>query len=150
MFRREFNLMALMALILPPAAHAATNHRIEMFSANPNNPAQANVFAPALLHIAPGDSVTFLPSDPSHNTASKKGMVPEGAEPWNSPVDQEFTVTLTVPGVYGYICVPHYEMGMVGLIVVGDGTANLKAAQKVRHAGKAKAAFAALFKELAA
>lgn len=52
-------------------------------------------------------------------------------------------MTLTVEGVYGYICSPHYEMGMVGVIVVGDPSVNLEAARKVRQQGDAKSAFAA-------
>ena len=30
------------------------------------------------------------------------------------------TVTFTVPGVYGVKCKPHYGMGMVALVVVGE------------------------------
>lgn len=113
-----------------------------------------NVFSPDILEIKPGDSVTFVPTDTGHNSAAKRGMVPEGVERWNSPLDKEFTVTLTEPGVYGYICVPHYEVGMVGLIVVRenptDEIPNLKKAKKVRHPGMAKKAFKALFARLAA
>ena len=148
MYRRAFNLGALAALTLAGTARAGTAHRVQMFSAHPTDPARANAFDPDLLHIAPGDSVTFVPSDPSHNSASKRGMIPEGAEPWNSPVDAAFTVTLTVPGIYGYVCSPHYEMGMVGLIVVGGDLSNLSAARAVRHPGRARAAFAALLDRL--
>lgn len=128
------------AAVLAGGAHAEA-HRVLMYSAHPTDPARANVFDPAFLEIAPGDSVTFVPTDPSHNTASKKGMIPEGAAEWNSAVDEEFTVTLTAEGVYGFICSPHYEMGMVGVIVVGDASGNLEAAKKVRHVGSAKKAF---------
>lgn len=127
----------------------AETHVVHMYSAFPADPSRANVFDPAYLEITPGDSVTFVPSDPSHNSASKKGMIPEGATPWNSGVDEEFTVTLTIEGTYGYICSPHYEMGMVGVIVVGDPTANLDAARRVRHAGKAKAVFRDLLARIA-
>ena len=139
---RLISSLVVMAVLATSAQ--AENHRILMFSAHPTDPTRANVFEPAFLRVAPGDSVTFVPSDPSHNSASKRGMIPEGAEPWNSGVDEEFTVTLTVEGVYGYICSPHYEMGMVGVIVVGDPSGNLDAARKVRQQGDAKAAFAAL------
>lgn len=139
---------AALALLLATPAWAE-DHRILMYSAHPTDAARANVFEPAFLQVAPGDSVTFVPSDPSHNTASKKGMLPEGAEAWNSKVNEEFTVTLTVEGVYGYICSPHYEMGMVGVIVVGDPSGNLEAAGNVRQQGKAKAAFAALLGQVA-
>lgn len=136
-----------LALALATAAHAES-HTVQMYSAHPTDPSKVNSFDPPLLRIAPGDGVTFVPANPSHNSASKKGMIPEGAEAWNSGVDEEFTVTLTTEGVYGYICSPHYEMCMVGLIVVGDPAANLEAARKVRHIGAAKKVFRDLFAQL--
>lgn len=48
--------------------------------------------------------------------------IPEQAEPFNSgyllPGDS-FELTLTVPGVYDFYCLPHEQAGMVGRIVVG-------------------------------
>mgnify|MGYP001802282297 CR=1 FL=1 len=125
-------------------------HSVLMLNADCNDANVVNVFNPAILHIEPGDSVQFLATDPSHNSASKRGMIPEGAEPWNGAVDEELTVTLTVPGIYGYLCLPHYEWGMVGLIVVGNDLSNLTAAKKVRHPGDARKNFRALFKQLEA
>ncbi|WP_254170506.1 plastocyanin/azurin family copper-binding protein [Roseibium polysiphoniae] len=59
-------------------------------------------------------------------------------------------VTFDVPGIYGHICLPHYEWGMVGLIVVGNDLSNLKAVKKIRHPGSARKTFRALLKELEA
>ena len=133
----------------PVPASEGGNHSVLMLNAgcgeNENVP---NVFEPAILRIAPGDSVTFLATDPSHNSASKRGMIPDGAEPWNGAIDEEIKVMLTVPGIYGYICLPHYEWGMVGLIVVGDDLSNLETVKKVRHPGKARSNFRALLKTL--
>lgn len=84
------------------------------------------------------------------NTPEKRGMIPEEAEPWNGALDEELTVTFTVPGIYGHICVPHYEWGMVGLIVVGNDLSNLKKIKKVRHPGSARKVFRKLLKELEA
>jgi len=50
--------------------------------------------------------------------------------------------------VYGYRCKPHYGMGMVGMVVVGE-PANLDQAKAATHPGKAKQAFATLFGKLA-
>lgn len=157
--------LLLLPMLLLNTVFAAENHVIKMLNTAPEGE-QAdhshhdsslphnNVFSPDILEIKPGDSVTFVPTDTGHNSAAKRGMVPEGVERWNSPLDKEFTVTLTEPGVYGYICVPHYEVGMVGLIVVRenptDAIPNLKKAKKVRHPGMAKKAFKALFARLAA
>jgi len=153
--RRNF-ILSLSALSVSSAAWAcpvpvlsdATKHSILMLNADCNDSNTVNVFTPAILRIAQGDSITFLPTDSSHNSASKRGMIPEGAEPWNGAIDEELTVTFTVPGIYGYLCLPHYEMGMVGLIVVGNNLSNLKSAKKVRHPGTARKAFRALLKEL--
>ena len=34
-------------------------------------------------------------------------------------MNQDVTVKFTAPGLYGYKCLPHFGMGMVGLIQVG-------------------------------
>jgi hypothetical protein len=58
-------------------------------------------------------------------------------------------VTLTQEGVYGYKCLPHYGLGMVGLIVVGDVNVNLTTAQAVKHRGrKLKKVFKVLFGQI--
>ncbi|MEM9429334.1 MAG: pseudoazurin [Pseudomonadota bacterium] len=131
-----------------PAAEGT--HSVLMLNADCEDSNVLNVFTPSILRIAPGESVTFVPTDAGHNSASKRGMIPEGAEPWNGGIDEALTVTLTVPGLYGYLCLPHYEMGMVGLIVVGDDLSNLQAAKKARHPGDARKAFRALLAELEA
>lgn len=132
----------------PAPAAVDGDHQVLMLNAACNDTDMPNMFEPAILRIEEGDSVTYIASDAGHNSASKKGMIPEGAEPWNGGIDEELTVTFTVPGIYGYICVPHYEMGMVGLIVVGDDYTNLKQVKKIRHPGDARGAFRALFKQL--
>lgn len=126
----------------------STDHSVMMLNADCNDANIVNVFEPAILHVDPGDSIQFLATDPSHNSASKRGMIPEGAEPWNGAVDEELVVTLTVPGIYGYICLPHYDWGMVGLIVVGNDLSNLAQVKKVRHPGDARKNFRALLKQL--
>lgn len=133
-----------------PFSVVAEEFHVMMLNSAADDAQHTNVFTPDILHVQLGDTVTFIPTDNGHNTASKRGMLPEGAEPWNSPMYEKFRVTFTVEGVYGYVCVPHYEMGMVGLIVVGDGMANLEDAKDVRQAGSAQSAFRALFERLEA
>ena len=123
-------------------------HAVLMLNADCNDSNIVNVFDPAILHVEVGDSVTFLATDPSHNSASKRGMIPDGAERWNGGIDEEITVTLTVPGIYGYLCLPHYDWGMVGLIVVGNDLSNLDAVKKVRHPGSARTNFRVLLRQL--
>lgn len=121
-----------MGLSLALAAEAqAADHQVKML--NKGSDGQTMVFEPAFLKIAAGDTVTFIPTDKSHNSESIKGMAPDGATPWKGKVNEETTVTFTVEGLYGYKCLPHYSMGMVGLIQVGDGTPNLEALKAVKN-----------------
>lgn len=106
--------------------------------------AGAMVFEPAFLKVEKGDTVTFVPADRSHNAESLKGMTPEGAEPFKGKMSEPVTVTFEKEGVYGYKCMPHYAMGMVGVVVVGDPAVNLAEAEKVSHPGKAKSVMAEL------
>ena len=78
------------------------------------------VFEPSVLQIQAGDSVTFKPSNPGHNSMSMPGMIPSGAESWDSGMSQELTVTFTEEGTYVYQCTPHLMMAMVGVIQVGN------------------------------
>ncbi|MEO0850328.1 MAG: pseudoazurin [Pseudomonadota bacterium] len=133
-------------------AGGGTVHEIKMLNAHPDNRAQTMVFVPNILKIAPGDTVKFLPSDPGHNTQSTKGMIPAGTEGWKSKAGEEFEVTLTEPGIYGYNCLPHNAAGMVGLIIVeGDGmTANLEDAKSARQIGLAKRRWSEIWSEVEA
>ncbi len=107
------------------------------------------VFEPDFLKIAPGDTVKFIPTDKGHNVETIKGMLPDGAVPFKSKINEEFDVTFDVEGVYGVKCLPHYAMGMVALIEVGEPV-NAEAAAGVRQAGKAKKVFAELFEQVGA
>jgi len=106
------------------------------------------VFEPALVKVQPGDTVKFVATDKGHNVESVPTMMPEGADLFVGKTNEEVTITLDKPGVYGYKCKPHYGMGMVGMIVVGEPT-NTDQAKAVAHPGKAKQAFATLFETLA-
>ena len=109
----------------------------------------AMVFEPDLIVAAPGDTIRFVPTDKGHNVETIKGMLPPGAETFKSKFNEEFTVTVTAEGVYGVKCAPHYAMGMVALIRVGE-PANTDEAKAVKQTGKAKAVFAELFGQVLA
>jgi len=78
------------------------------------------VFEPAFLRIAAGDTVTFLATDRGHNAESIATMMPEGGTTFAGRVNEEIVVTFDVEGLYGVMCKPHYAMGMVVTIAVGD------------------------------
>lgn len=113
----------------------AAEHVVKMLN---KGSAGAMVFEPALIHVKPGEKVTFVPTDKSHNAEIIPGMAPTGAAPFKGKMNQPLTVTFNKPGVYGYKCAPHYGMGMVGAVVVGNAKPNLASAQAVKHPGKAK------------
>jgi pseudoazurin len=106
------------------------------------------VFEPAILEVSPGDTVHFRAVDKGHNAASIDGMVPDGAITWKGGLNKDVTVTLGAEGVYGVRCVPHYGMGMVALIVVGDPTVNVDTVRQIKHPGKAKQRMAELLGQI--
>jgi plastocyanin len=87
-------------------------------------------FDPIGIYVEPGTTVRWVVRENVHTTTAYHPgndrhslRIPESAVPWDSgylvhPGDH-FDVTLTVPGVYDYYCVPHEGAGMVGRIVVG-------------------------------
>jgi len=110
----KFLALPLMLLAGPALAEI---HEVRMLNRGESGPM---VYEPAYLNIAPGDTVRFLPTQPGHNAATIEGMIPEAAEPFRSKINDMFEVTLTEPGAYEIKCSPHYAMGMVMLIEVGD------------------------------
>ena len=92
-------------------------------------------FDPVGVHVEPGTTIRFILRRGQHDTVAyhpdndaPQLRIPEGAEPWRSPMLTErgetFEVTLTEEGVYDYFCAPHEFAGMVGRIVVGDPDAS--------------------------
>ncbi|WP_108485485.1 pseudoazurin [Oceaniglobus ichthyenteri] len=103
--------------LLAGAALAET-HEIKMLNKGEDG---TMVFEPAFIQIATGDTVKFLASDKGHNAESVPDMIPEGAEAFKGKINEEIEVTLDVDGVYAVKCLPHYSMGMVMTIAVGEG-----------------------------
>lgn len=133
-------------LVILAGAAAAETYTVEMLN---RGEAGAMVFEPAFIQAQPGDTITFVPTDRGHNSATIEGLLPEGAEPWEGEINEEVTITVTAEGLYAYQCDPHAPMGMVGLIQVGAPT-NLEvvttAADELR--GKAKERMAELLTQV--
>ena len=139
-------LAAAAALVLAGGARAA---EVEVKLLNKGSDGTVMVFEPALVKIAPGDTVKFVSADKGHNAESIKGMLPEGATPFVGKNNEDIAVKLDQEGVYGIKCLPHYGMGMVALVVVGK-PGNVDQAKAVPQVGKAKQVFSALFDKLEA
>ncbi|WP_225026897.1 pseudoazurin [Xinfangfangia pollutisoli] len=130
-------LLAAPALVLALAgAGFAAEHEVHMLN---KGQAGAMVFEPAFVKAEPGDTIHFIPTDKSHNVEAIKEILPAGVEPFKSNINEEYTLTVTEAGLYGVKCTPHFAMGMVALIQVGDAPANLDAAQTAKLPKKARA-----------
>jgi plastocyanin len=98
-----------------------------------NDAADRFLFDPIGLLIAPGQTVRWVLESGVHSTTAyhpsnfnQSLRIPDAATPWDSGVlvepGETLDVTLTVPGVYDYYCLPHETVGMVGRIIVGEPT----------------------------
>lgn len=142
-------LAALVGLVANAAAASAEEHVVEMLNRGESG---IMVFEPALIRAVPGDTVRFVPVDPSHNAVSVEGMTPAGGPTVEGGINEEIVLQVEQEGIYGIHCTPHYGMGMVALIQVGDDLSNLEEAMTVaaKAPGRAKTVFAELFEELQA
>jgi pseudoazurin len=84
-------------------------------------------FEPGFVQLQPGDTVTFIPGDKTHNSSSS--FTPDGAKGWNGKMDETITVKPEKEGIYIFNCTPHLPMGMAGVLQVGKPV-NLEAAKQ--------------------
>jgi len=129
---RHHSLLAIAAVLL--AAGAGPLHAKEIVVHMKNQGSDgAMVFEPSFVKAAPGDVIRFKPTDPSHNAETMSNMLPAGATPMKGVMNKEAVLTVTKPGLYGIKCLPHYSMGMVALVQVGQPTAaDISAAKAVK------------------
>ena len=102
----------------------AADHEVKMLNSGED---RSMVFEPAVLKVAVGDTVKFLPTDGGHNSVSR--FTPEGAATWKGEISKEVSITIDKEGVYIYSCEPHSVMSMFGVIQAGEAK-NLDAAMK--------------------
>jgi pseudoazurin len=108
---------ATLALLSLSGPAFAETHLVKMLNRNETG---GMVYEPDYLEIAPGDTVKFLKTSIGHNAATIDGFLPAGAKPFKGKINEEIEVTFTEAGFYGVKCTPHYDMGMVMLIQVGE------------------------------
>lgn len=99
-------------------------------------------FRPAELTVEAGTTVTFRnTSSHGHTVTAFQGSYPDGAEffasggysseseardAWETgnggilKQGEEFTHEFSVPGRYGYYCIPHIDAGMEGAVIVTE------------------------------
>jgi pseudoazurin len=85
---------------------------------------QFDTFSIDVANIGVGDTVEWLPKNKGHNVEFLAG--PDMADlPAKSNMNEFHSVLFERPGVYLYGCTPHLNMGMLGLVVVGNDLHNI-------------------------
>ena len=123
------NILATAALILTPAFSAqAADITVDML--NKRDDGAKMVYSQDVTRINVGDTVTWVPTSKGHNVEIIGA--PDGYDiPKKSKLSKDVSITFDTPGVYLYQCTPHKTMGMLGVVVVGDGQNDISGA-KVR------------------
>lgn len=131
----KFKFLALAAALAMSGPAFAEEFEVLMLN---KGEAGAMVFEPHFVHAQPGDVIKFVPTDKGHNAETIKGAIPEGAQAFKSAINEEFSYTVEVPGIYGIKCTPHVGTGMMMVIQVGDDTSNLEDVQSVKLPKRAR------------
>jgi pseudoazurin len=129
--------LTLACVLAASGGASAADYEVHML--NKGKDGQAMVFEPILTKIAKGDTITFVPTDIGHHVETIKTMIPGGAQAFSGKLNETFKAVFTVEGAYVVKCPPHFGMGMVGVIIVGDGPANIDAIKTGKLSPKSRA-----------
>ena len=123
------NILTTAALILTSAFSAqAADITVDML--NKRDDGAKMVYSQDVTRINVGDTVTWVPTSKGHNVEII--AAPDGYDiPKKSKLSKDVSITFDTQGVYLYQCTPHKTMGMLGVVVVGDGQNDISGA-KVR------------------
>lgn len=125
---------ALTALLFVSTAAFAEDTTVEML--NKRDDGAKMVYSEDITRIDVGDTITWVPTSKGHNVEII--AAPEGFDiPKKSKLSKEVAITFDTPGVYLYQCTPHKTMGMIAIVVVGEGD-NDVSGTKVRGESKKK------------
>lgn len=89
------------------------------------------LYSPGVVRVAPGDTVNWVSTNSMHNVSFVAGGVPVGVPQFTSGFQTQISYKFSKPGIYFYKCGPHYSLGMVGVVVVGNDRSNLAALSKL-------------------
>ncbi|WP_275076740.1 pseudoazurin [Providencia rettgeri] len=111
------SLIAILSFFVLVASSYAEVHEVKMLNRGQSGPM---VFEPDYIEIKPGDSIKFIATHKSHNAASIPELRPEGSALFKGKINEELEVPFDIPGFYGIQCTPHFSMGMVMVVKVGE------------------------------
>ncbi|MEW9807666.1 pseudoazurin [Mesorhizobium sp. ZMM04-5] len=110
-------ILALFLSLSASSSALAEMHEVRMLNRGAAGPM---VYEPEFVHARPGDTAKFLNGSRGHNAVTVDGMLPEKSSGFKGNLNEEIEVSLDQEGFYGIKCSPHYAMGMVMVIRVGD------------------------------
>lgn len=113
--------LSFLILILSFSFSLAKTYTVLTYNKDPNGNKMS--FYPPVLKIKKGDTVIFVPTDKGHNAQTIRGATPKKVK-FKSKVSKTFQFTFNEDGTVLYKCTPHYTMGMIGTILVGDYKVN--------------------------
>ncbi len=91
---------------------------------------QFDTYSPEVAHIEVGDTVVWLPTSEGHNVEFLAGPEMNNIPP-KSVVNSSHSILFKKSGIYLYGCTPHLNIGMIGLVVVGNDLRNIKNIKEV-------------------
>ena len=107
---------------------------------------QFDTFSIEVANIGVGDTVEWLPKNKGHNVEFLAG--PDMADlPPKSNMNEFHSVRFEKQGVYLYGCTPHLNMGMLGLIVVGNDLHNIDEIGNINLPNVAKSVLMSLIRD---
>ena len=116
---------------------------IEML--NKDSDGNKMVFSEQVARIEVGDTITWVPTSKGHNVEM---IASPNKLKFKSKPNKKAVITFDTPGIYYYWCTPHKGMGMIGLVVVGGDTSNIKQIAKAKAFGKTKKKLKSLVESL--
>lgn len=116
MFRNLTTAIALCSASMLPAF--AETIEVEMLNRGENR--ESMIFRPDFVRVQPGDTVKFIAKDRGHSAESDTKLWDESVDTFVGKINEEIEYTFENEGLFGVKCKPHYAMGMVMTIAVGD------------------------------
>ena len=127
--RNYIKLFTFLSLLILSKAGFAETIQIEF--------TEDDAYSIQVAHINAGDTIRWLPKNEGHNVEFLSGPNMNSL-PKKSKLNAFYSVTFSLPGIYLYQCTPHGNMGMLGLIVVGNDFHNLEDIKKIELSRVAK------------
>ncbi len=112
-----------LCLLLCAGMVSAKDHTVKLLTQGSDG--KMMVFEPIFIKIAAGDTINFIPSDPSHNAESFS--VPSPKSSFKTPYGKATKITFSEEGVVLVKCLPHFALGMIGVVQIGDNVDSTKA-----------------------